>query len=353
MSSADDRIREAFDALTLPPDVRAAALKAIEQKRTEEAAARAEETVANEPTEDEQAEQEPTRHEPRSDQAESPQPNNVRVVAAAPSLAQAQRRPKQAVAQARRTSRRRRKLPIAIAACLVAAVLGIGGGAAYATETAVVAIEVNPSLELGINCFDTVVAARALNDDGQALLDEVGVVGSSYEDAIAAITQASTVQNATSSGDIIDISIVCERDGQAASLTTASDNAIAATNAAGSCHRATVDEREQATAAGMSVGRYELACELVELDPDTTVEDCSDLTMREIADRIRAIDPDNETAAERCGGHGHGYGYGAASSDESASNGGGQGQDRGQGGSENAANGHGQGHSQGHRYGQG
>lgn len=49
---------------------------------------------------------------------------------------------------------------IALAACAVLIALGIGGGAyVYQTPVAYVGIDINPSIELGVNYFDRVVSA--------------------------------------------------------------------------------------------------------------------------------------------------------------------------------------------------
>lgn len=204
------------------------------------------------------------------------------------------------------------KAACAIAACLVLAVVGFGGWNAYATVTAVVSIELNPALELGVNRFDTVVAARALNEDGQAVLDalEGDVVGKGYRDAVAAITGSSAFEGYASTDAFVSINVVCDDDAQATSLMASSDDAIASCGLQGGCSRATHDEREAAHEAGMGVARYELACELMRLDPTATLEDCAGMSLRELADRIAAIDPDNEAAAT-IGPHGgahHGEG---------------------------------------------
>lgn len=48
---------------------------------------------------------------------------------------------------------------LALAACLVAALV-LAGGWVYLTSTAAISVDVNPSVERGINCFDRVVSAR-------------------------------------------------------------------------------------------------------------------------------------------------------------------------------------------------
>ena len=308
MSTAEDRMREAFDALTLPPDVKAATLATIEQTRSAERA-----VISNE--------------------SHVSAPENVTNVRNNGARREKARR------MAKRP-RRRWAVPIAAAACLVAAVVGFGGYTAYATETAVVGIEINPSIELGINRFDTVVAARALNDDGDALLAEVSVAGDPYAEAIEEIAASDTFAELGEADAVIDVSVVCGDDAQARSLMQTSDDAIAACDAVGSCHRASSEDHEAATNAGMGIGRYAAAEELMALDPSVALDDCQAMSMREIVDAILAIDPDNAFAQERCGGH---HGQGSASGSGANSQGAGaQGDDV-----SGSSSGHGHGQTQG------
>lgn len=329
MSSTDDRIREAFDAVTLPPDVKASALAAIERARKQEEDAARE---AKAPSVSPGAADVPTCPTPIVD------------------------------APAMRTRRKRRwRAPLAVAACLVAAAIGIGGyGAysAYATETAIVGIEINPSIELGVNRFDTVIAARAYNDEGQAVLDSVSVVGDSCTDAIEEIASSDIVVQLAQNDQVMDVSVVCGNDAQATSLLEAGDDALAACQMEGSCHRASSEEHEEAESAGMGVGRYAAALELMQVDPSVTLDECRSMTMRELLDAILEIDPDNDFANGRAGYHhseedesehdGTEYGYGQ-----------GQGSGQGSGQGNGAAGSQGQGagpmghdaDEQGHRYG--
>jgi len=69
-----------------------------------------------------------------------------------------------AVLEQARTRRRRPARALAAAvACLVLLVVGIGGYQFYFTPTSVLSIDINPSLELGVNRFDKVVSVHSYN----------------------------------------------------------------------------------------------------------------------------------------------------------------------------------------------
>ena len=55
---------------------------------------------------------------------------------------------------------------VPVAACL--ALMVFGGGWLYFTPTLEISIDINPSIELGVNRFDRVVSVTGYNEDGQA-----------------------------------------------------------------------------------------------------------------------------------------------------------------------------------------
>ncbi len=62
-----------------------------------------------------------------------------------------------------------------ISSVAAAAVLLVGGGgyAAYAMPYGVVSMDINPSIEYTINCFDYVLSVEGINEDGQTLLENI------------------------------------------------------------------------------------------------------------------------------------------------------------------------------------
>ncbi len=85
---------------------------------------------------------------------------------------------------------RRRLQGLAAAACLCA-VLGSG---MYYREfrqiVTVIALDVNPSLELYLNRRDTVIKTVAKNDDGETVADQADVTGRKLSDAVEAVVTA-------------------------------------------------------------------------------------------------------------------------------------------------------------------
>lgn len=273
MNELDSRIREAFDGVSLPASVKQQTLQAIDRLQDEQT----------------------------------------------PAV------PASVAAAARRTrAPRTRRFAIALAACLALCAIGFGGFTAFASETAQVGIDINPSIELGLNRFDCVVSARPINEDGERLLAAVDLEGKSYDEAMAVLAGSGEFQSYIASDGYVEISVTSSDAGQAASLTKKSDAYLESLPCHGVCRTVSVEHREEAVSAGMGAGRYSAALELMELDPSITLEDCRSMSMRELRDRIVEAGGEGPSSAGRHHGQSSGMGDGRGA-------GSGQGERRGQG----------------------
>ena len=62
------------------------------------------------------------------------------------------------------------------ASCAAIMLFGTGAGVwVYAAPYSYVSLDVNPSIEYTLNRLDRVIKVKAVNDDGQAILDEVNM----------------------------------------------------------------------------------------------------------------------------------------------------------------------------------
>lgn len=224
----------------------------------------------------------------------------------------------------------------ALAACFVLAVACLSGYRLYAEPTAYVGIDVNPSLELSVNRFGLVVEARALNEDGRAVLDSVSLENRPYASALEALTESEGFAPYIQETSFVEVSVTSGDNRQAESLRAESDAQLAALPCAGACAVVSEGDRAAAADAGMGVGRYRAALELMEYDPNVTLEACLKMSMRELRDRIEACaHPDGETTS---GGKGEGHGpAGGGRFGQGSSSGSGNGMGRGQGGDPGAS----------------
>lgn len=239
-------------------------------------------------------------------------------------------------------------------ACLALVVAGGTGYWAYFSPTCAISIDINPSVELGVNRFDKVVSVEGIGDDGEALAEALDIRFLDYADALNALLADPTVEGYLSQDEVLSIAVAGENEAQADAILAQAETCAAGTRNV-YCHAADSAELEHAHEAGLSFGKYQTFLILQSLDPSVTAEDVQELTMRELHDRIAALDPD--AALTLSGGYGHGSGagngYGAGNgtgtpSGNGAGNGSGTGQGAGAGNGAGSGSGNGSGSGHGH-----
>lgn len=194
---------------------------------------------------------------------------------------------------------RARQLPgylrlVPVAACLVLAVLA--GNWLYFTPTVEISIDINPSIELGVNRFDRVVTVTGYNADGQALLDTLEVQNLDYNDAVEQIINSDTVASLLSGDGIMTIGVIGP-DGEQTTRVLSDMEACTSRSENMHCYHADDDTAEDAHEMGLSCGKYRAYQQLLQLDPTVTPEQAADMTMREIWDRIEALTGTTEETA--------------------------------------------------------
>ncbi len=169
-----------------------------------------------------------------------------------------------------------------IAVCLLMA-LGMGGYSVYRKPVSYISIDINPSIELGINRFERVVSADAYNEDGQNILKGVTLKHVPYGKAIDRLLSDETYSGYLTADSVLVFTVVSDRP----------DTVIKEINESGTGHAYnaqiyTSDEfcMEEAHQYDMSFGKYRAYQELSLYDENVTVEDCHGMTIGEIQDRI-------------------------------------------------------------------
>lgn len=174
---------------------------------------------------------------------------------------------------------------VAVAAC---AVVVLGGRWLYFTPTAHISIDVNPSLELGVNRFDRVISVQGWNDDGTALAETLDLTNQTYTDAVETILASETIEALMAQNAVVEIGVIGEDDGHCAQMLAAVESCTAGQQNA-HCYQASPHEVAQAHDCGLSYGKYRAYQALAALDPTVTPEAVQGMTMRQIRDRIAAL----------------------------------------------------------------
>lgn len=172
---------------------------------------------------------------------------------------------------------------IALAVCAVLIALGVGSGAyAYQTPVAYVGIDINPSIELGVNYFDRVVSAEGVNADGQGILSETNVVGMSYEDALASLNDSLTNKGYLTADAAVAVTVMCDDDSRCSNLEETSQRCFSSAGQGVHCSRATSTEHHEAHESGLGMGKYLAWRSLVDAGVDISADDVAHMTMSEL-----------------------------------------------------------------------
>lgn len=197
-----------------------------------------------------------------------------------------------------------RKLAVAMA-CLLFALMGGKGYSAYFTPAFAISVDINPSIELGINQFDKVISVKAYNEDGNAVVNSVNIYHKNYRDAMRTILTDKSMEQYLTPDQAIAITMSGTTEERSNQMLADLENCTAGTVNV-YCSSCTSDEMAAAHAAEMSFGKYRAFLELQTLEPEITVDEIRGLSMCQIQDRIGALSGNRESES----GHGHRHGNG-------------------------------------------
>lgn len=170
-----------------------------------------------------------------------------------------------------------------VPAALCALFLAAGGRWLYFTPTAEISIDINPSLELGVNRFDRVISVDGYNDEGKALAEDLHLIFTDYSDALTEILESDQISSLLSDNAVMSITVVSSGEAQSSRLLSGAESCTAGR---GNTHCYSADYGELAAAHGMglSYGKYRAFLEIRDLYPDITCQEVGEMTMKEIQD---------------------------------------------------------------------
>lgn len=192
--------------------------------------------------------------------------------------------------------RRMRMAWIPAVACMMLFLIA-GGYWMYFVPTAEIELEVNPSIEIGVNRFDKVVSLEGKNEDGEKLLEELNIRFLNYEDALNRIMENDWIVELVGQDQIVSVIVVGEEETQCETMLASLEN-FASHHQNVHCGSATSEEAHEAHEVGLGCAKYKAYLELKELDPDITTEEVREMSMREIRDRISELSGKENSSEE-------------------------------------------------------
>ena len=206
----------------------------------------------------------------------------------------------------KRSSFKYHALPVI--ACLFLFILSAGGLKLYFTPTSIISIDINPSVELGINMFDKIISVKGYNDDGNDLADLVDIKYSNYKYGLEQLINSQTVTQCLSNNGSLSITVAGSNQKQCNDiLSNAQDCTSGHQNTY--CHMADYNQIESAHQCGLSVGKYMAYIELQALDSSIKPEDVQNMTMREIRDLINSLSSENTNSSNNKNNQNYQYDY--------------------------------------------
>lgn len=195
----------------------------------------------------------------------------------------------------------------AVMACIMILTLlgGIGGYRLYAIPVSFISVDVNPSVELGLNQFDNVVEVKAYNDDGKRIIKNLNLKNKTYTEAIEMLLADKTFKSYLNKDALLSFTVVSDKE---AEILTGIKQCHGYTQTKAECHSANENDVEEARRSGLSFGKYQAYLELFKYDKSITVEDCKELSMHQIRDLLSQYlnGVENPTLNDQENGQGHG-----------------------------------------------
>lgn len=183
---------------------------------------------------------------------------------------------------------------LSAAACLL--FITAGSYWLYFFPTAEISIDINPSIELGINRFDHVISVCGRNDDGKEFLSSLHIKYKDYTEALRQILKSERISSLLSEDETLSITVIGS-EGKQCSRMLSNVESCTAEHKNSYCYFADSKESSAAHELGLSCGKYRAYLELKELNADIPPEEIQGMTMKEICDLINALSPEGEDSA--------------------------------------------------------
>lgn len=182
------------------------------------------------------------------------------------------------------------KLLYTSVACLFLFFFGFQGYSIYFKQTALVSIDVNPSIELSLNRFDRVISYKAYNRESEKILNSVTIKNKNYKDAIEILMSNKILDYYITDNSYISFAVQSDNTKKEeillSKIESCADNYLSShhQNSSIEIEYSQVDTNltQEAHNHGVSVGKYKAILELQEVNPNVTVEECKHKSLKEL-----------------------------------------------------------------------
>ncbi|MCR5087951.1 MAG: hypothetical protein K6C08_00375 [Oscillospiraceae bacterium] len=174
-------------------------------------------------------------------------------------------------------------------AAAAALVLALGAGTAYAMPYGVVSLDVNPAVEYTINCFDYVLSAHGVNEDGKELLetmDQSQLCHRKIEAAVSAtMEQLEAADYLSGERNSVLVSAGTKSEAHSEKLLARLEEESREAGYEFYGEQVSMEEVESAREAGLTAGRQQMIQRLGEINGEGfSPEDWAERPVQEIAE---------------------------------------------------------------------
>lgn len=185
----------------------------------------------------------------------------------------------------------------ATAVVLMLVTTGFTGYRYYQTPVSYLDVDINPSIELGINRWDRIVSAQGYNGDGEKVLADINVINDKVETGVKKIVETADDKGYFSKpgGGAVALTSVSDDNDKAEKLTKDASEAAEtfakeeAVNVEIVTEHVASERRDEAQKIGITPGKLNLIQKLQALDHNITVEDYKEKSVKEILRTIKEL----------------------------------------------------------------
>ena len=185
-----------------------------------------------------------------------------------------------------------------IAALASFVLLVFGGYWFYFIPTVKISIDINPSVELGVNRLNHVISFKGYNKDGENLINTLDIKFMDYSEAVNKIIESEDIDSLLAKDEVLTIGVIGEDNRQTEKILSNIQFCTSKENNA-HCYYACPQEVEKAHEMGLSYGKYRAFLEMQKLDSDITVEEIEKMTMRQIRNLIAELSDSVQSETEK------------------------------------------------------
>lgn len=175
----------------------------------------------------------------------------------------------------------------------------------YFFPTVFISVDINPSLELGINRLNRVVSVKGFNEDGEILAKKLDIRFMDYQDALNLILKNPKISELLAADGVMSFCVVGRNRGKNQEMKILSMlEEKTKTSLNTYCHYADFKEVKEAHHQGLSYGKYKALMQLKKNYPEIQPENFRNIPMKDIhrmLENSSENDPDFFEQSERQG----------------------------------------------------